>query len=149
MILLELFDKPYPWRRGDPRDLSEKPTNAYFTTDDGSLVAVAIEIQAVPGSGPRVYIAFDRRHISQQRPSYEVTGEGDPYRIFATVAEIIIATAKEHDPTSIGFSADEESRIKLYRRMSPILARKLNMDLTVESAGGDSMYFKFTKKARS
>ena len=107
MILLELFDKPYPWRRGDPRDLGEEPTNA-------------------------------------------ITGEGDPYRIFATVAEIIIATAKEHDPSSIGFSADEESRIKLYQRMSPILARKLNMDLTVEPVSGDdSMYFEFTKKVRS
>jgi len=64
--------------------------------------------------------------------SEEVTGKGDAFVVFGTIADIIKNYLRDNQPKTFSFHAKESSRQKLYARMAGELARKTGAQLTTE-----------------
>lgn len=97
MKLFELFDTKYNWhwRKKDYDMLM-----AEFTTDSGDKVLTTIE--NIEGFWE---VVFNRGG------STRTTGEGDAYKVFATVGDILSEFLEEYKPTSFSFRGDKEKVI--------------------------------------
>ena len=105
----EAFDQPYNirWSKGDHGDY-----DAYAELDDGTGLEIAF---------------LDQQHNSWmvdffRDNSTEITGEGDAYRVFATVLTAIREFIVKQKPDKLNFSAEKQddprgSRASLYDRM--------------------------------
>jgi hypothetical protein len=105
----EAFDQPYDirWSKGDHGDY-----DAYADLDDGTGLEIAF---------------LDQQHNSWmvdffRDNSTEITGEGDAYRVFATVLTAIREFIVKQQPDKLNFSAEKQddprgSRASLYDRM--------------------------------
>jgi len=93
--------------------------------------------------GDHWQVVFDRNS------SFEVTGEGDAQRIFATVLSAISQFVKEHEPQSLTFSASKdvdtgsanpESRAKLYNRLVQRYASSVGYKVHSREEGDEVVY---------
>lgn len=108
-IISEAFDQPYNirWSQGDHGDY-----DAYAELDDGTGLEIAF---------------LDQQHNSWmvdffRDNSTEITGEGDAYRVFATVLTAMREFIVKQQPAKLNFSAEKNddptgSRASLYDRM--------------------------------
>ncbi len=126
MILDEVFQQAYPWKwTQNSKDFVE----AHFELDGGGEVILDIEHFK---SSATWDLEFSRKGEgdvgdADKYGSGHTTGQGDAFRIFATVKEIIQAFVKEHNPNRIVFAGHESNRQKLYSRMLPKIAALVNM----------------------
>ena len=135
----EVFDQPYDWHWKIEPDTINASSRADFNTHDGRPVHVGFDENDDVHS-----VDFDTNY------SFNATDEGDQFRIFATVMQIISEYAKRVDPAVIIFSADKNqrtnstSRIKLYKRMVTKFAQQINMNFKFDDGMNGTM-FKLTK----
>ena len=133
--ITEVFDNPYKWRGGNVAKGSITPKtsgireNYVFKTADGGRIELTashfwrtaglkisldipdmISMIEVEKEGHAVAIAFIKE--TQGRPTFDMTGEGDEFRILATVLDIINAIIKKHVPALLYFSADKAAEVK-------------------------------------
>jgi hypothetical protein len=137
--LNELFDQPYNWQwkiEPDPMDASSQ---AVFTTHDGKPM----------------HVGFDKHNDVHfvdfmKNFAFGATDEGDQFRIFATVMQVISDYVKKADPKVIAFTAEKNprtnssSRIKLYKRMVAKFAQQINMKFDAKDDSVETK-FKLTK----
>lgn len=132
MLLNELFQKPYPykWTHQD-----ETMLEAVFVLDDKSTIEVNFEQDIGFDEKERSetwMIEFHRQDTGGENATHfktaGLTGEGDAYRIFSTVAVIMQDFVRKHKPKALWFTAAEPSRRMLYKRMMPRLAKSLGME---------------------
>lgn len=126
MLLTEVFQQPYPWKwTKEHKDFVE----AHFSLDDGGEIFVDIEYFRDSATWD---LEFSRKGESEvgnvdKYGAGFTTGQGDAFRVFATMKEIIQSFVRKHNPTRIVFAANETNRQKLYSRMLPKLAALVNM----------------------
>ena len=128
--ITEVFDNPYKWRGGHVAKGSITPNNDgipeeyVFNTSDGGLIeltashfwrAAGLKFSDIPDmtaekEGHAVAIAFIKE--MQGRPTFDMTGEGDEFRILATVLDIINAIIKKHVPAILYFSGHKDDKEK-------------------------------------
>ena len=130
------FDKPYKWRP------FMNGKGAAFNTDDGR----DFEIRAYGRSdGENVYgvLTFTNESSRSHRSPFALTGEGDAFRIFATVVDWVKWAMEKHKWQGVAFAAikDDNSRISLYQRMSRRFAKALGMELLVESSQRQANFY--------
>jgi len=138
--LNELFDGPYEWHWKDQNDSVWRAT---ATTDDGGRIGM--EFGNV-GNG-RYYVDFIRNG------SQNVTGEGDAFKVFATVLDALKELISAKNPKSIFFSAEKNpnrgqkmmSRINLYKRLVNRFASQHGFDVDIRDTQYDTKYI-LTKK---
>lgn len=75
-----------------------------------------------------------------------ITGTGSTVQVFAAVAKCMDIFLKKVKPKKFVFSAKEDSRKKLYLRMSKILTRKYPYTFTTGGESGSDQEFIFTRK---
>lgn len=137
----EAFDKPYPYTRlkknpfGDlTADIKEVNVRVWFTPYNDEKTKWTLE--------------FERKG------RIDVTGEGDAFRIFATVLKITKDFIKKYDPEEITFSSvkvDEygntvnSGRDKLYKRLVKRFASSAGFKYDIQNLG-DEIYFTLEKK---
>ena len=132
--LEEAFDQPYPWKWGDRS--SQRMWTASF--------ADVVVIFSVDGAG-EWEISFNRDG------SQAVTGEGDQFKIFATVIDIAKDFISLKRPKVIQFTAHKEetettsSRTKLYSAMVKRFANSLGYE-SKEKPFNDFVVYVLTKK---
>jgi lysyl-tRNA synthetase class I len=132
--LEEAFDQPYPWRWGDRS--SQRMWTASF--------ADVFVIFSVDGAG-EWEISFARNNRQS------VTGEGDQFKIFATVIDIAKDFISLMRPKVIQFTAHKEetettsSRTKLYSAMVNRFANSLGYE-SKEKPFNDFVVYVLTKK---
>jgi len=106
--------------------------------NDGSPLVIRFDSE-----GDHWQVVFDRNS------SFEVTGEGDAQRIFATVLSAIGQFVKEHEPQSLTFSASKdvdtgsanpESRAKLYNRLVQRYASSVGYKVHSREQGDEVVY---------
>ena len=97
-IITEAFTQPYPmtWEHGD------ESHDALVKLPDGSNLSIMFSIDYGAYGDEEWAVEFWRNN------SQDVTGEGDAYRIFATVMEAIKDFIATVDPERIRFSATKE-----------------------------------------
>jgi GNAT superfamily N-acetyltransferase len=131
----EAFDQPYPLHWASPRD---DTVLAMTKLNDGSPLVIRFDSE-----GDHWQVVFDRNS------SFEVTGEGDAQRIFATVLSAIGQFVKEHQPQSLTFSASKdvdtgsanpESRAKLYNRLVQRYASSVGYKVHSREQGDEVVY---------
>ena len=136
--LNELFDKQYNWKWKIEPDPMDATSRADFRTHDGQLVAVGFDLQRGNAS-----VDFAKNF------AFDATNEGDQFRIFATVMDVIRDYAEKIDPKTLAFSAEKDpktnssSRIKLYKRMVAKFAQQINMNFEFHD-GSAATIFKLT-----
>ena len=136
--LNELFDKQYNWKWKIEPDPMDATSRADFRTHDGQLVAVGFDLQNGNAS-----VDFAKNF------AFDATNEGDQFRIFATVMDVIRDYAEKIDLKTLTFSAEKDprtnsiSRIKLYKRMVSKFAQQINMNFEFYD-GRDATMFKLT-----
>ena len=128
--IAEAFDQPYDWRWDEPE--GEDRITATFNTDDDGILTVSFEM--IPRNGQEEWHVEFNKNGRQN-----ATNEGDAYRIFATVMEIIGKFIREHAPDRMLVSAEKtsekSSRINLYRRMLSKYAQPHGYDVSEISHG--------------
>ena len=134
----ESFDQPYPW---DWTHRSNYSWRAKFKD-----VEVTIN-QELHNGIPDWEIEFTRNG------SINVTGEGDQFKIFATVIDVIREFIQRVNPERVTFSAEKEdlntkstSRAKLYSRMVRTFANQLGYDFKEQSPYSDYVDYVLTRR---
>lgn len=85
-----------------------------FTKDEPSVVSVSF--------------SNDEYHDDPDKSSIGITGSGDAFRVFATVADAIkkyLAKNPEIEKVEFAADSDEKSRIKLYDSMAKVISRHI------------------------
>ena len=132
--LEEAFDQPYPWRWGDRS--SQRMWTASF--------ADVVVIFSVDGAG-EWEISFARNNRQS------ITGEGDQFKIFATVIDIAKDFINLKRPKVIQFTAHKDpdettsSRTKLYSTMVNRFANSLGYE-SKEKPFNDFVVYVLTRK---
>ena len=128
--ITEIFDNPYKWRGGNVAKGSITPKNSgirenyVFKTADGGRIeltashfwrAAGLKFSDIPDmtaekEGHAVAIAFSKENAGET--TFDMTGEGDEFRILATVLDIINAIIKKHEPEMLYFSGDKDGKEK-------------------------------------
>ena len=114
LVLNELFDDKlkYEWTRQMSGFWS---ADFYLMTKLGNTkVTVDIMMVAEPGLWD---VAFSSSAKGHEYGSYGIINSGKAYTIFATIMEIINDWIKQMNPEMLMFTAEGNSRIKLYERM--------------------------------
>lgn len=136
MRITEVFDQPYPWKWNDQS--SQRQWTASFAD---------------------VFVIFEVDYDMQweltfaRKGSMAVTGEGDQFKIFATVIDIAKDFIKLKRPKVLKFSAEKEdlntkstSRPKLYSAMIRRFASQYGYDFREQSQYNDYTDYILTKK---
>lgn len=131
MYLQEVLNKPFPykWTSKNPRQyvaqfsLSDGEEDIIVMFDNLRLTSdKAIKTLNVPEDMLGSF-GYDVSFAKGNR--FDVTGEGNGFRTFATIKNIFFEFMKIAKPVSfITFTAKESSRQKLYDRMAKMLAHK-------------------------
>lgn len=137
MRLWELFDDTrqldellnqaaeWSWRTKSTREWA-----ANFTTGDNTFW-----VYLDGHDDDQVILTF----IDDER-SDEITGRGNSFKVFATVAEITRDFLKRRHPRMLTFSANETSRAKLYGRLAQSLADETGGRVTTGNQGGTHVF---------
>lgn len=128
MRLLELFDQAYPfqWTRQD-----DDHWEAHFNMEDGSRVNLTLMSSDQEKYENDWWVEFNRGNMSKGKSETAIiSGEGDAYKMFATVGAMLKSFVDQQKPDELFFTAEEDSRQKLYARLIPRLAKFLGMKLT-------------------
>ena len=150
--ITETLNQPYPYRYEKSFDYHQ----ATATTEDGSLLQI-IFTQTNPGG--RVIRYKDEQGVTRlkrspqtwhldfgRNDSDDVTGEGDAFRIFATVKAALIEFLRQ-DNIDVGRlvinakASDGDGRLKLYHRFAKMIASKMNYDLSVKNINDGEQEF--------
>ncbi len=117
MYINEVFDKMHKWSWSET-----KPDrwHAKFPTATGETIEVSFyrEDNFVGDVWDIIFTRDD---------SESITGQGDALAIFATVRDIVMDFDRKVKSEFYKFGAKEPTRIRLYDRMLPILAKELGM----------------------
>jgi hypothetical protein len=136
--LNEVFNQPYPWT------WTSSGKNRGFWTAQFNDVEVIIELK----TAGLWDMAFDRDG------SMAVTGEGDQFKIFATVIDIAKDFVRQMQPERFSFHAFKDpdevasSRPKLYSAMIKRFASGLGYDST-EKTSDDFVFYTLTRKKQA
>ena len=136
--LNEVFDQPYPW------EWTASGKNRGFWIAQFNDVEVTIELK----SGGSWDMSFDRDG------NMAVTGEGDQFKIFATVIDIAKDFVRQMQPEKFSFYAFKDpdevasSRPKLYSAMIKRFASGLGYDST-EKTSDDFVFYTLTRKKQA
>ena len=141
MRIFEVFDSPYSAELG--RSEYGGDYEVEVKLPDGSRLHITFE--KIEGEGASYVVEFSKNR------SYDVTNEGDAYKIFSTVLKVIIEFVKKVQPMSITFGADKETgdpgtktptgRVKLYDRMVKKYADKLGYKLNRDEDSSSVIYY--------
>ena len=128
--LYETFDGNVSYTE-DPERSSKQHRVYSFRINDHEYV-VNFDLESYPDHDANVYIKswdmsfalFTVDQAGRSRIKTKITGTGNQFQVFATVAQITKDFVKLYRPDEITFSADpgEPSRVSLYKRMAPMLA---------------------------
>lgn len=120
--LEELFDNPYvfDWTSSDDRFIAD------FRTDSGVRYNASLyPVVSIEGDAPFLWGSFEFSLVGRTgKHQYDLTGTGDQYRVFSTVAKVMGQAIREVMPTVMVFTAKEKSRVKLYRAMAERISSK-------------------------
>lgn len=107
-FLTELFIQPYPYEQVDP-------TSYFFYTADERRFNVDFKKLF----GPSGIFLVD---FKEGQNNFGLTGKGDQFKVFATVIDIIAEWLTKNNPNFLVFTANEPSRISLYKKMTTKLS---------------------------
>lgn len=139
-FIVEAFDQPYPltWEES----LDGESYDALARLDDGTNLSIMFNLEYGGTGDEEWHVEFWRNH------SLNVTGEGDAYRIFATVLTAIHKFIQVQKPWRLIFSASKDvesgqnpqSRSKLYDSLVARYARAWGYDSYNEDHGDQVTY---------
>ena len=139
----EAFDNPYPitWEYLNPTGAS----SGIVKLDDGS--ALDIHFSEEPAGVYEIEFARDGSNKQMGR-----SGQGDEFRVFATVQAAILEWWKQADKKyvrAISFSADkgDNNRSKLYKRFAEMWAKKIKWQFKSDDGRRDVEFSLIRPKA--
>lgn len=123
-LLTEVTDQPYRYMLAKRTDAG----NQYiFMTEAGTKMVVAISTEQLSDGTTRIEVGFGEQ--TPEGMTLAVTGKGDAFRIFATVAaitkEFLRTTKRDVSQLIFQGKATDPSRIKLYDRIARSLGKFL------------------------
>jgi hypothetical protein len=135
--ITELFDNRASWHY---TKIDKNQVEATFTIGENTHI-VGFGIVDVSEEGDTWEVAFDTNR------QFDMTGTGNAYTVFATVANVILDFVKRAKPYRIEFSAEknEGSRVTVYRKMAKQLASKIGYNIEEEQRY-ISVYYVLTRK---
>lgn len=143
--ITEAFDAPYPFTWDQSQEADYGDQDAIAKLPDGSPLHVMFSYNE---SDDFTTLEFYRNN------SQDVSGEGDAYRIFATVMAAVQQYVKKIKPSAVVFSAVKDtssdqgaSRIKLYNRMVKKYASQMGYEANIYDHGPDSVDYQLIRTA--
>lgn len=144
--ITELLDNPLDWRS---YGFGSNEFNADFELDSGLTYVFTALVETTPPpfiakmvdpTADIWVVQFD----TEDGSDFEITGTGQQFTVFATIADILKMFIFRRKPDVFYFSAKENSRIKLYNIFAAKIAKDFNYDMHSVFAG-DQFYI-FTRK---
>lgn len=151
MIINEVLSNSYKWNWIRKPSIYESHIQGKFTTNDGSTLILEIT------KGSNYLISFHKINKNAKGGTFSATGEGDQYRILATIFEMIIEFVTAVRPDHFQFISNKSEydydtkkekqtgRSKLYMALSRKFASKYNYSFQVKEDESKS-YFMFTRQ---
>ena len=138
MLLTEILNQPYKW---SIETHNEDNFSAKFIVVDGDKVT----FQAYRHETGEWEISFVKE--DDKKYKFGITGEGDAFKMFATVSEIFHKFMKFYEPSSFSFDAkeDEESRVKLYKKFSKMISLKYGYSFKINKSHDKYTTYEFEK----
>ena len=140
MKIFEVFDSPYSAQLGRANSIGDYEVEVKLP--DGSYLHITFLKRRSASS----YIV----QVSKNR-SFDVTNEGDAYKIFSIVLKVIIEFIKKVQPYEIAFEAHKETfdpdnktttgRVKLYDRIVKKYADNLGYKLKRDEDSSSVIYY--------
>jgi len=131
--ITELMDNPVPFTD----DITHDQYTAYFTIEDVEYTFYSTE------ESNKWIIDFEASNIGGIGGSTGITGTGNEFIVFATIAAIMKKFIQQYSPETFSFSAKEKSRVKLYYAFSQKIADEWGYEVSVID-GLQSTVFIFT-----
>jgi hypothetical protein len=143
VVLAELFSQPASWSWNDEEDYAPGEYQAGFSVGGSNYYISFLEYD-MGGEYPTYSVEFGRKPDSRSNSRHGITNTGHAPVIFATVLDSIAKFIKSREPNmNLFFSADEESRISLYRA----IIRRLGLS-KVTTERGSLTTVEFTVRIR-
>ena len=139
-LFTEAFDNPYKFKKSI--DFSHF-TQYEFATDDDVVYLVTL---TRPDTSQGDYMPYTSLSFETDYGEMHITGDGDAFRVFATVLAIIKkekSKLKSHGSFRFASDSDEHSRMKLYKVMAKKLNKLLKYKKLETKTGGGQMVFYF------
>ena len=140
--ITELMDKPLDWKMYV--DQSNEFKADFELNDDLTYIFSAIvEIHTPPfiinmvDPTANIWVI----EFSIEDGSFELTGTGNQFTVFATVADILKMFIFRRKPEIFYFSAKEDSRIRLYNVFAKKIAKNFKYNLYTVFAGDEYYIF--------
>ena len=89
-------------------------------------------------------VEFEATEKIKYNPTFDITGTGQEFVVFATIADIFKSFIRRLKPEAFFFSAKEQSRAKLYTVFAKKIAKETNYDFSIETE--HETLFLFTRK---
>lgn len=131
MKIFEILDNPVDW---EYTTQSDTQVIAEFTIDDHEY---GIFISDYSKQQKFYSISFTINNTSNQ---FGITGTGNQFVVFATTKSIIEDFASKNNPEGFTFTAQEPSRVKLYRKFM-VMFKKTEFNKVNILSDGETHHF--------
>jgi len=140
MLLMEVFDKPVKWTKG-PGSIGEYNASFKIGKIEYDFVVQNRGQNDIDGED---VLEMEFYSVDGTKSSSDITNSGNAIAVFATIKDIVKSFVSEVKPNIIMFTAKEESRVRLYDRMSKMI-EPLGFDLTTEKIKQGKEYMLYRK----
>lgn len=126
--LTELFDNPVPWQSDTLNsgvyvaDFQVEGLDYSFFAEDRGTDMWEITFEVVSGSAS-----------APIESKWGITGSGNQFTVFATIADILFSFIGDYEPRSFYFNADEPSRRRLYAHFSKTIEKQIPYSLDISN----------------
>lgn len=129
-FIAEVFDKPLAFSIDSYGDGHFDVGNVHY------------DVEFIEYNKDNVEIIFSAK-VDDNDSTLELTGTGNEFVVFSTIAKIVFRKFNEYRPNQFKFSADlaVSSRAKLYNRFAKLLAQKLNYSLELSKTPKEMIYY--------
>jgi len=139
----EIFDNPVPYRITTK---TLKKFEVYFKVEKIGYTFTATGGFLSDNKYNFLLTFSSNTTLKNYRGDMILTGEGNPYVVFSTLAKIMEEFIKKYKPYEFSFTAKEESRKKIYRIFTKKLSKKFNYSMNIETLGNEDEEYILTKR---
>jgi hypothetical protein len=127
---------------------SDIPYEIIYKTDYGMTVEFSVGSYVYEFEATKVHIGGETQYniVFHQEGDFNITGTGDQFLIFGTIANIFKEFIRIYRPDMFRFAAKEKSRIRLYHTFANKIAKELGFFYETEmGVDGQHVVFVFRR----
>lgn len=142
-LLKEVGDAPYHLTKYEHAHTQSVDVIYSFHNSEN----IQYEIDYIGNNLNSFAMSFNEKTKSNKYDAFYATGNGDAYKVFATVKQSLLKFISEYSPEMICFDSVGDNRSKLYSRMISSIKREIpNYDVKITKAKVTTSFYLIKKR---